>query len=108
MKFEWIPVTPDTVPDKTKEATELYYLVTFLHDDNNAREVVVSEWGPVVPDRLEAFKENPLYKDYIFDGWAFGDLWSSGIDTPDRAIAWSYMPDAYMGEIVRKNDAWEE
>lgn len=108
MTFDWIPVTPDTVPDKTKEATELYYLVTFLHDGNNAREVIVSEWGPVEPDRLDAFKNDPLYKGYIFDGWAFGDLWSNEIDTIDRAIAWAYMPDPYMGEVkVGKEESYD-
>ena len=108
MKFDWIPVTPDTVPDKTKEANELYYLVTILHEDG-ARETIVSNWGPVSPDRLKKYKDDPLYKNYNFDDWAFGDWWSDGIDTVDRAIAWAYMPGPYMGEIaVRKADILED
>lgn len=112
MKFEWIPVSPDTVPDKTKEATDIYYLITILHEDNNTREILVSNWGPVDPDNLNIFKNDPLFKDYIFDDWAFGDMYSNGwlnrIYSVDRAIAWSYMPGPYMGEIVRKDDNLED
>ena len=32
MTFEWMPVTKG-LPDKTKEATEAYYLVTVVADD---------------------------------------------------------------------------
>ena len=47
------------------------------------------------PTSFELFKDSPVYNDYIFDGWAFGDLWSSGIDTVDSVIAWSCMPEPY-------------
>lgn len=108
MKFEWIPVSPDTLPDKTKEATDIIYFITILHEDNITREILVSNWGPVDPACLEIFKNDPLLKDYIFDDWAFGDMYSNGwlnrISSVDRAIAWAYMPGAYMGEIVRKDE----
>ena len=90
MTFEWTPVSKG-LPDKTKEATEAYYLVTVVADDGT-KDVLETNWGPVEPTRLE------LFKDYIFDGWAFGDLWSSGIDTVESVIAWSYMPEPYMEE----------
>lgn len=93
MTFEWTPVTK-SLPNKTKEATEAYYLVTVVAD-NGTRHVLETDWGPVEPTRLKLFEESPIYKDYIYDGWAFGDLWSSGIDTIDLVTAWSYMPDPY-------------
>ena len=94
MTFEWTPVTKG-LPDKTKEATEAYYLVTVVADDGT-RDVLETNWGPVDPVRLDQYKDSPYYKDYIFDGWAFGDLWSSGIDTVDSVIAWSCEPEPYM------------
>lgn len=94
MAFEWTPVSKG-LPNKTKEATEADYLVTAV-SDNGTRYVFVTNWGPVDPTRLELFKDSSVYKDYIFDGWAFGDLWSSGIDTVEIVIAWSRMPEPYM------------
>ena len=94
MTFEWIPVEKG-LPEKTKEATETYYLATVIAEDGT-RDVIETNWGPVDPYRLELFKDSPVYKKYIFDGWAFGDLWSSGIDSADSVIAWAYMPEPYM------------
>lgn len=97
MIADWKNVTgKDSLPDKTPEASEISYLGTFVHEDGS-RETIVTEWGPVAKVRLQEFLDDPLYRHYIYDGWAFGDKWYGEIDTINRIAAWDYMPDPYMG-----------
>lgn len=104
MKFDWIPVTPDTVPDKTPEATKPCYLVTILNKDGATRDTIIAEWGSVAPVPREKYKNDPFLKDCIFDDWAFGEIGPYGIEFVVKAIAWTYSPDPYMGEIARRED----
>ena len=98
MIADWKNVTgKDSLPDKTPEASEISYLGTLIHEDGS-RETIATEWGPVDKVRIQEFLDDPLYKHYIYDGWAFGDKWYGGIWTIDRSVAWDYMPDPYMGK----------
>ena len=95
-EINWIPVATKELPDKTKEATAKSYLVTLPVSDGTYI-TTLSDWGKLTEedDRGRLFAEDPDYKDFIYDGWAFGDEWDGVIDSVDRAIAWAPLPEPY-------------
>ena len=102
---DWIPVTKG-VPDKTEENTKIAYLVTIEVSDG-ARTTITTEWGPVNKDRLEFFENDKDEKKFLYDGWAFGDIWDGEIDTIDHVVAWMYMPKPFVGKILKKEEGDE-
>lgn len=92
IRMTWIPCK-DRLPDKTKEALKKCYLITAtdVWSDGSNLHVYAIDWGPA-SDHAYTVEED---RDYIFDGWCFGQLWDDGIDVAEHAIAWTEFPEPY-------------
>ena len=95
--FRWIPVE-ERLPDRSEEAIESMFLVTIKWDEESCH-VGLSSWGPMNPDRQYMYMNSTHEeKNYIYDNWAFGDMWDKEIVNVDTVIAWAPLPKAYHKE----------
>lgn len=84
---QWVPVSK-RLPKKG-EAT---YLCTARWNSDEEYRTLEIEWGKIA-DLDQAIVEE--IKDGIYDGYAFGEKWSDGIDNVMDVIAWRTLPDPY-------------
>lgn len=95
-EMKWIPVK-ERLPEKPEDGKYPEYICTARWENDKPYGVGLIEWGKVskfVLEDLEEYGDNDC-EDRIYDGYAFGDAWSNGIEDCMDVIAWMPLPEPY-------------